>query len=181
MAQVGQLSLYLFSYQLISGAMTVLQRIIKVPVLTYFSCERIQKSNVKTQTKIFNTLFLKALFVCTGLFSLFILIGDTLLILAPEFGSINADNIYDIWLNASLLFGVFIGGVLAYITTSIYHAYGYTKLLARISMINFTIMMPIKITSFVLYGVVGLALSTSLYFISSIVSQRFFILKRIFK
>lgn len=170
-AKVGQLSLYLFSYQIVAGTMIVLQRIVKVPMLTHFS--QLKNSDIGTDYiyKDFNSIVKKTLFTVLFLYILFFLIGKWFLNVIPEFGQLNYDNITHIWSLIMMLSGVFIGGVLGYITTSVFHAFGRTRLLAKTSVIVFSIFIPLKIFSFLKWGPNGLAISTSVYFIISMIIQ----------
>lgn len=180
MSNAGQLSLYLFSYQLIGASVGVLQRVVKTPMLTNFSEHKNTLSTLHARQK-FDTFIIKGVIIISVLLLLFLIVGKYIILLLPEFGKLNHANIDVIWTTLIMLSGVFFGGTLGYITTSVFHAYGETKLFSKFSIVIFSVAMPIKILSFMTWGTHGLAIATSVYYTISFIIQVHLIRTKILK
>lgn len=76
-----------------------------------------------------------------------------------------------------ILSGFFSGGILGSVISSAFYAKGDTKTPTRINTILFTIYLPLKFLAFSLYGITGLAISISTYYILNVVVQFIFFQK----
>lgn len=63
----------------------------------------------------------------------------------------------------SMLFGSFVGNVLGSLASSAFYARGNTKTPSYMSMLTYTIYIPVKIYVFLHFGINGLAITISVY------------------
>jgi peptidoglycan biosynthesis protein MviN/MurJ (putative lipid II flippase) len=110
--------------------------------------------------------FLMIFFVLAGKFILGTLVGT---------GAFRSNNVSLLWLVMISLSGYFIGGLGGQITTSAYYARGDTRTPTILGIIFFIVFIPIKITSFYLWGVMGIAIATSIYYLTSLSAQIFYL------
>ena len=76
-----------------------------------------------------------------------------------------------LWLLLMALGGQWIGGGVGAVTTVAYYARGDTLTPTRLGVITFTLYLPLKVWAFFAWGTVGLAVTTSLFFLANAVLQ----------
>ena len=67
--------------------------------------------------------------------------------------------------------GTLVGGALVQLTAGAFYGMGNTKTPTKVSTVLYTLYIPIKILAFIKFGLVGLALSMSSYFLTNSLSQ----------
>jgi putative peptidoglycan lipid II flippase len=82
-----------------------------------------------------------------------------------------------LWLIMLALLGILASGTVGQITSVAFYAMGDTKTPTRLSILTFLIYVPLKVIIFLRYGLIGLAVTTSIYFVTNFVLQ-LFILER---
>ena len=85
--------------------------------------------------------------------------------LLVSYGNISADNMKQLWWILIWLGGVLIGGAVGQICASSFYACGDTTTPTHLSIFTYTIYIPGKIVAFNLWGVKGLAIVTSAYYL----------------
>lgn len=90
---------------------------------------------------------------------------------------IGPGNLRTLWLTMVALGGTFIGGALVQATAGAFYGMGNTKTPTKISTVLYTLYIPIKILAFIKFGLIGLAVSMSSYFLTNSVIQ-FWLLRR---
>ena len=75
--------------------------------------------------------------------------------------------------------GTFLGGAVGQITSVVFYSAGDTTTPTRLGIITFTIYVPLKILAFLRFGLTGLAVSSSIFFLSNVVLQYAFIGKKL--
>ena len=85
--------------------------------------------------------------------------------------NISAKNISELWWIMIWLGGMFVGGVAGQISSSAFYASGDTKTPTRIGIYSYTFYMPLKIVLFYFYGVQGIAIITSAFFLVNLFFQ----------
>jgi peptidoglycan biosynthesis protein MviN/MurJ (putative lipid II flippase) len=80
-----------------------------------------------------------------------------------------------IWLG-----GMFFGSGTGQLCASTFYAMGDTRTPTRLSIVTYTVYVPAKIGSFWVWGIEGLALSTSAYYLVNFLLQ-FYLLERRFR
>ena len=163
-AATGSLSLYYLAQQIYGAVNQVLNKAITAPLVPALS--RLHQANniADFRRAYYRKLIQLGLLSFTGLLGL-VFFGQNLLKLLIGHGSVTTSNIIELWWIMIWLSGTFAGGALGQITSSSFYAIGDTSTPTRLSIYSYTFYIPIKIISFYVYGIAGLALSTSLYFV----------------
>jgi glycosyltransferase involved in cell wall biosynthesis/peptidoglycan biosynthesis protein MviN/MurJ (putative lipid II flippase) len=84
---------------------------------------------------------------------------------------IGPGNLRTLWLTMVALGGTFIGGALVQATAGAFYGMGNTKTPTKVSTALYTLFIPIKILAFMKFGLIGLAVSMSSYFLTNSVTQ----------
>ena len=90
---------------------------------------------------------------------------------------IGPGNVHTLWLTLIALGGTFVGGSVVQATAGAFYGMGNTKTPTKVSTMLYTLFIPIKILAFLKFGLIGLAVSMSSYFLTNSVSQ-FLLLRR---
>lgn len=169
-ANSGSLSLYYLAQQIYGAVNQVINKAIATPLVPQLS--KFHKSGDKKGFKrIYYRKLLQIGVICfTGLLFLGFL-GQMMLHLLVGHGNISADNVKDLWWIMIWLGGVFVGGAMGQICSSSFYACGDTVTPTQMSILTYTIYIPGKITAFYIWGIIGLAIATSIYYITNLVLQ----------
>jgi putative peptidoglycan lipid II flippase len=97
-----------------------------------------------------------------GTFAFFAL-GEPMLNLMIGHGGITSQNVHQLWWILVALSGVLIGGATGQVVSTAFYAIGDTRTPTMLFIITYTVYIPIKIVVFLKYGVVGLAIVTSIH------------------
>ncbi|PYS75533.1 MAG: virulence factor MviN [Acidobacteria bacterium] len=89
--------------------------------------------------------------------------GEPLLRLMIGHGGITAENVHMLWLIMIALSGVLIGGAAGQVISGAFYAIGDTRTPTMLFIGTFTVYVPIKILVFLRYGIIGLAVITSVH------------------
>jgi putative peptidoglycan lipid II flippase len=84
---------------------------------------------------------------------------------------IEPGNLHTLWLTMIALAGTFVGGALVQVTAGAFYGMGNTKTPTKVSTVLYTLYIPIKILAFLKFGLIGLAVSMSSYFLTNGLSQ----------
>jgi peptidoglycan biosynthesis protein MviN/MurJ (putative lipid II flippase) len=103
--------------------------------------------------------------------------GEPVLRLAIGHAGVTKENVYTLWLVMIALAGAFAGGVSGQVVSGAFYAAGNTKTPTKVSALVYTIYLPLKIAIFLRYGLIGLAVTVSAYFVANFLIQ-FFTLER---
>lgn len=173
----GNLSLYYFAQQIYSAANQILNKAISAPLVPTLSI--LYKAGDKVGFR--NIFYQKLLHIGTmSLVTLttLALFGKYWLHLLVGYGSINASNVDDLWRIMLWLSGMFVGGLLGQITSSAFYSIGDTRIITLLSMFSYTIYIPFKVASFYLWGIFGLASTTTIYFMANLSIQIYLLRKK---
>lgn len=99
------------------------------------------------------------------------LIGEPVLRLMIGHGGITARNVHMLWWIMLALGGLLVGGAAGQVTSGAFYAMGDTRTPTMLFIGTYTVYVPIKIIVFLRYGVIGLAVSTSLHLIVNFLLQ----------
>jgi peptidoglycan biosynthesis protein MviN/MurJ (putative lipid II flippase) len=91
------------------------------------------------------------------------LVGEPILRLMIGHGGITAQNVRMLWWIMIALAGLLIGGASRQVVSGAFYAIGDTRTPTMLFMGTYTIYIPVKILVFLRYGVVGLAVVTSIH------------------
>ena len=175
-ATAGNLSLYYLSQQVYAAINQVINKAIVAPLVPVLS-KLHQALNMKGFREIYYLKILQVSILSIVCLLIIYLFGQALLKVLIGYGSFEYANIVELWWIMIWLGGVLIGGALGQICASAFYSIGDTKTPTIISIITYTIYVPSKVGSFYFYGVKGLAIATTIYYICNFLVQ-FFTLKQ---
>ena len=84
---------------------------------------------------------------------------------------VTAENVHTLWLVIIALVGAFFGGVSGQVASGAFYAMGDTKTPTKVSALIYTLYLPLKIAVFLSYGLMGLAVTMSAYFVINFLVQ----------
>jgi putative peptidoglycan lipid II flippase len=174
MVPAGGLTLLYMAQQLYGSGSAILNKSIVTPMVPTLS----NKAHTGDWQN-FRHIYLKRLFamvVATGLGFLIILIfGQSLLTLLFGHKRFDTQNVATLWWLLIALGGLWVGGGMGTITSSTYYAKGDTRTPTRLGIWTYTIYLPLKVASFILFKLTGLAISTSLFYMVNFILQLYFL------
>lgn len=176
-ASSGSLSLYYLAQQIYGAASQVLTKAITaplVPVLGMF-----HKAGDKTgfQRAYHRNLLQVGAISLAGLLILGLL-GQALLAFLVGHGNVSASNVAELWWTMIWLGGMFLGSATGQAASSSFYACGDTITPTRMSMLTYTAYIPSKVIAFYFWGVVGLAIATSVYYMANLSLQVYLLEKK---
>jgi putative peptidoglycan lipid II flippase len=176
MAPVGSLTLLHMAQQLYGSGNAILTKSIATPMVPLLATKA-QGGDWKT----FHHIFFKRLLAMAGVTGLGFLVifvfGKPLLSLLFGPKRFGAENVNTLWWLLIALVGMWIGGDLGAITSNTFYAKGDTKTPTKLGIWTYTLYVPIKVLSFVLFSLTGLAISISIFYLVNF-SLQFYILRK---
>jgi putative peptidoglycan lipid II flippase len=164
LAPPGALSLYHVGQQLYASAAMVMNRAVVAPVVP-----RLSRLASGQQWPAFAAEVNRRLVVMIGV-TVAISVGIALLgrpVLGLIFGrgEFSPDRVAHLWWLLLLLSGVWIGGAVGQILSTSFYAQGDTRTPTRVGIVGFTLAIGLKLVAFRGYGIGGLALAASAYYV----------------
>jgi putative peptidoglycan lipid II flippase len=170
MVPAGGFSLFYLGQQMYAAANQMIHRALVVPIIpTWAGMAKIndRESFARLYRK---RLAQVAILTCCG-YLLFLAIGKQALQVLIGHGAVTEENVVLLWQIMVALVGVFVGGGLSIITTSAFYARGDTRTPTKIGVWSFTVYAPLKVFAFVKFGLLGLAIATSAFFVVNLMMQ----------
>jgi putative peptidoglycan lipid II flippase len=176
MGAQGGLSLLYLGQQCYGVFNQVIGKALAVPLLPALAA-RAKAGNWRD----FEVLYRKRLIWVTGLtgtaYAVLLLFGKSALSLVIGHGAVTRENVTLLWQVMVALVGLFVGGGIAAITTTAFYAIGDTRTLTRVGIYTYTIYIPLKVLAFIKFGLTGLAVAVSCFFLTNLIMQ-FYLLRR---
>ncbi|MBC5784879.1 virulence factor MviN [Ramlibacter sp. USB13] len=169
-AASGSLSLYYLAQQLYAAANEVMDKAIASPLVPRLSTLHKRGQRQEFRRAYHQHLLLVCALSLGGLLVLGV-VGRPLLDLVFGWRNITASDVETLWWILLWLGGVFVGGIGGQISAGTFYALGDTRTPTRLGVITYTFYIPAKIAAFFAYGVMGLALMTSLFSLVNLVLQ----------
>lgn len=166
-ATSGSLSLYYLAQQIYGAASQVINKAVAAPLVPMLSKFHKAGDIGSFRRTYHRKLWQVGMIGIIGLLFLG-LFGQSVLDLLVGHGNISDDNVKDLWWVMIWLGGMFIGGVAGQICSSTFYACGNTITPTRMSMITYTVYTPCKVVAFYFWGMIGLAIATSIYYITNL-------------
>ena len=170
MAPAGGLSLLYLGQQLYGVANVVAEKALAVPMVPQLAIAAAANSWAT-----FRRLYRKRLLVVGALtaagYAVFLLAGERLLSFLIGHGGVTSSNVHLLWLIMVALVGFFIAGAMGQITSTTFYAMGDTRTPTRMSIVTYTLYIPAKVFGFMRYGLLGLAVVTSVYLFVNLLIQ----------
>jgi putative peptidoglycan lipid II flippase len=176
MTPPGGLTLLYIAQQLYDSGNVILNKALVTPMTPTLANKA---HNGEWQS--FRHIFFKRLFLMAGVtglgFLVILIFGKPILAILFGFKHFGVENVIILWWLLIALFGVWIGGGMGAITSTTYYAKGDTRTPIVLGIWTYTLYIPIKILSFILFKLTGLAASTSLYYLTNLALQIYFLRK----
>lgn len=170
LAPLGSLTLLYLAQQTYASAATALSRAVAnpaMPVLANMARDgRWKDYGCEVRRRVW-----VALALAVAPFAVFAVMGETALMNSLAGGRFSVQDASMLWLLLMALGGQWIGGSVGAVTTAAYYAKGDTLTPTRLGVITFTLYVPLKVWAFFAWGTVGLAVTTSLFFLANAVLQ----------
>ena len=163
-ASSGSLSLYYLAQQIYSAVGQVINKAITAPLVPMLSKLHRAGDRDGFQLAYHRKLLQIAFISILGLLILGLL-GQNLLGILIGHGNVSINNVRELWWTMIWLSGMFVGGAAGQICSSSFYARGDTLTPVRVAIPTYTVYIPSKIATFYLWGVTGLAMATSVYYI----------------
>lgn len=167
-SQSGSLSLLYLAQQLHSAGSQVVSKALAVPAITQLA----RAKNQKAEGKVFSNILVKNLMtmalLCGGAIILLLIMGEGLIGVGMVYGEFSSRNASDLWLLLLLSSGMFFCGSLGALTSGAFYSSGDTKTPTTLGVVAFTIGIFIKVIMYSQWGVVGLAVGISIYYMMSL-------------
>lgn len=170
MAPAGGLSLLYIGQQIYGVANVVADKAIATPMVPQLAIEA-ENSRWSNFKKLYRGRLLLVGGVTAIGYVILLIIGERILNLLIGHGGVTAQNVHVLWLIMVALVGFFMAGAMGQITAITFYAMGDTRTPTRLSIITFTIYIPAKVLGFVYYGLLGLAVVTSVYLFVNLLIQ----------
>jgi putative peptidoglycan lipid II flippase len=165
----GGLSLYHLSLQLYASAHTVMNRAIVAPAVP-----RLARTSATGEWRDFSLLsgqrLRVMLLISLAGVAVLIVAGRPLLSALLGYGQFTDARIEELWWILLLLSGVWIGGAAGQVLATSFYASGDTRTPTRIGVIGFTVAIGLKLLAFRYFGLLGLAVAASLYYLGNTVA-----------
>lgn len=166
----GNLSLYYLSQQIYGGVCQVLNKAIAAPLVPALS--KIHKSEDRIEfRRIYQRKLLIVAAICLAVYLIFWLIGEFFLGLLIGYGNFRSSSVADLWWVMLWMGGVLIGGAVGQVCAATFYSCGDTKTPTQMSIVTYTLYLPCKISAFYYWGVKGMALVTSAYYVINLILQ----------
>jgi putative peptidoglycan lipid II flippase len=108
----------------------------------------------------------------------FVAVGRVFLSILIGHGGVTRENVFLLWSLMVALGGTFVGGTIGSVTSIVFYSSGDTTTPTRLGIITYTLYVPLKILAFLRFGLIGLAVSSSIYFLSNVALQYAFIRRK---
>ena len=163
-AASGSVSLYYIAQQVYAAASEVMDKALAAPLVPRLSTLHKKGERQEFRRAYRQQLLLVCALSLAGLVVLGVA-GEPLLDLVFGYRNFSAGDVNTLWWMLIWLGGVFIGGIGGQVTSTAFYALGDTSTPTRIGIVTYTCYIPAKIAAFHVYGVMGLALMTSLFYL----------------
>jgi putative peptidoglycan lipid II flippase len=176
-ANSGTLSLYYLAQQIYAAASQVLNKAIAAPLVPLLS-----KLHKAGDTEGFRRAYREKLLLvgiaCIAGLLVVGFLGQIILTLLVGHGNFSASSVTELWWIMIWLGGMFVGGAMGAVSSSSFYASGDTTTPTRIGIYSYTIYIPAKFVIFYYFGVLGLALTTSAFYLVNLLLQTYFLKKK---
>jgi putative peptidoglycan lipid II flippase len=170
MTTAGHLSLLYIGQQIYSSAIIVISKSITAPTVP-----RMAIAAKASDWRAFRRIYRERL-LWMGILSILaaivlIIFGESLLNRLIGHEGVTSDSVRMLWWIMLALIGLLIGGAAGQVTTVAFYAMGDTRTPTMLFIGTFTVYLPIKCLVFLRYGLLGLAITTSVHLVINFLLQ----------
>ena len=170
LAPGGILTLVYFGQQLWGATNQVIATALGSPVIPMLSTLA-KERNWEEFRRHYNRRLRLISVIAASIFLVFLVAGGPALHLLIGHGGLTGESVSRLWLLMVASGGAFIFGVAGQITSVAFYARGDTSTPTRLGIVTFTLYVPLKVLAFHSIGVLGLQISTSIFFLVNFVVQ----------
>jgi len=170
MTSAGGLSLFYIGQQIFSTINQILYKAVASPMTPGLALDAKEGDWEKYRHGVRQRLLMVLALTVSGCL-LLLLTGRPILHLAIGHGGVTSENVQTLFLIMLSLSGVLVGGAALQVTSVGFYALGDTRTPTLLSAAIFTIYLPFKVLIFMRYGLTGMAVTMSVYSVTSFLVQ----------
>lgn len=170
MSPAGGLSLLYIGQQIYGVANAVVEKAIAAPMVPLLSMKA-SAGDWTSFRETYRKRLLAMLCLTIAGYGVLLLWGEAILNLLIGHSGVTGENVHLLWWIMVALVGFFVGGASGQITATTFYSMGDTRTPTRMSIITYSIYIPAKIFIFLRYGLLGLAVTTSIYILLNLTIQ----------
>lgn len=170
----GELTLFNLAQQLYGVGNSIATKVFVNTMIPELSRAH-QSGDERAFSRILRTRLLTGLLITGAVFLSVGLIGQWMLTLVFALKKFNPADVTRLWWIMVMLGGYWIGGLIGGITSGAFYARGNTVTPTRIGSVVFTLYLPLKVFCYLRFGVTGLAISITAYYLISCGVQLYFL------
>lgn len=166
-ASTGSLTLYYFAQQIYGALNQIINKAIAAPLVPVFAMYH-KAGDTENFWSLFNRKLMQM--VVVGILGVCVLVflGKPLLSLLVGHGHFKTGNIKPLWTIMILMSGQFIISNIGVVMTSMFYSIGDTRSPTLSGAVAYTLGIPVKVLMFFMFGINGLAIGVSIYFLISL-------------
>lgn len=164
MAPAGQLSLLYFASQIYQAGNFVLSKALAAPMVPLLA-KKASAGGWVSFSRIVKERVLWTLCITVAVFVSIVFAGVPVLSFFFGHGRFTAHEVMTLHWLLIALGGVWVGGALGQILSNSFYAQGNTRTPTRIGILGFTIGLGMKVAGFIYWGIIGIAVGTTLYYL----------------
>lgn len=180
MTPAGGLSLFHLAQQIYSAGNQIFNKALAFPMVPLLA-QAASGDNWILFQKILQKRLLWTAGITSISYILLLLAGQSVLSILFGHNRFESSEVIMLWWILNALIGVWIGGAFGQILSSSFYAKGNTTVPTRIGIIGFSLGIGFKIIGFYLWGVLGMAAGTSVYYFLNVVLLYYALSKRLMK
>ena len=174
----GELTLLNLAQQLYAAGNSILTKVLVNTMMPEMSRVHAAMDN-KRYNQLLKKRLLASFLSTVVVFAVILLAGKWILGFIFSFKKFETRDISTLWWLLVLLTGYWIGALAGSVSSAAFYAKGDTSTPTKIGAVAFTLYIPIKIFCYFKFGITGLAISISAYYIASFLLQLFFLRKHL--
>lgn len=164
--EAGSLSLLYVAQQIYANAILVTSKAVVAPLVPSLAVA-VGAGEWRRYRRVYRKRLLLIGIISSLGMLLLLAFGTHALRLTIGHAGVTAENVHTLWLVIIALVGAFFGGLSGQVVSGAFYAMGDTKTPTKVSVLIYTFYLPLKIVVFLSYGLMGLAVTMSAYFVVS--------------
>jgi len=158
----GNLSLLYFGQQIYSAINLVIVKAVSTPTVPRLAIAA-KNHDWRSFRHVYRERLIWILVIAITSSSVLFFIGEPVLRLMIGHGGISTQNVHMLWWIMMALAGLLIGGTAGQVISTAFYAIGDTRTPTMLFIGTYTVYIPLKILVFLRYGVIGIAVATSVH------------------
>ena len=158
----GNLSLLYFGQQIYSAINLVIVKAVSTPTVPRLAIAA-KNHDWRSFRHVYRERLIWILVIAITSSSVLFFIGEPVLRLMIGHGGISTQNVHVLWWIMVALAGLLIGGTAGQVISTAFYAIGDTRTPTMLFIGTYTVYIPLKILVFLRYGVIGIAVATSVH------------------